>query len=188
MAITKRTAGRLVALTAGIATAASVAAAVSATALARTAAPHSARTATAGHACRAGALRLRLAGTDTGVGSTALTVAVTNRSAAACSLHGYPALRLARVNGTVVAARIRRGRGPMFTGMSTGAVRLPPRGEASFFLVYRDFNPMTGRPGAAVSALKVGLAGVAGRFTVAARLAPYGPISVSPIRAGARKE
>jgi hypothetical protein len=188
MPITKRTVGRLLALTAGIAAAASAAAAVSATAFARTAAPHPARVATAGHACRARALSMQPAGTDTGAGSTALTVVVTNRSAAACRLHGYPALGLARADGSLAAARERHGRGVMFAGMATRAVRLPPGGHASFFLVYRDFDPATGRSGPAVSALEVGLPGVAGRYTVAARFASYGPISVSPIRAGARKE
>ncbi len=187
MGVAKRPAGRLVALTAGIAAAACAAAAVSAAAFARTA-PHRAPAATAGAACRAGALSLRLAGTDTGAGSTALTVAVTNRSAAACSLGGYPALALARADGSIVAARVSHGTGPVFAGLSAADVRLAPRGQASFFLVYRDFNPATGRPGAADSALWVGLPGAGGRFRLAARLAPYGPIAVSPIRAGAAGE
>ena len=185
---TKRTAGRFAAVTAGITAAVSAAAVVSAAALARTAAPDAARPAVAGPACRAGALSLRLAGTDTGAGSTALTVAIINRSAAACSLHGYPALRLARADGSLVAARIGQGQGPLFAGLAPAAVRMRPGGRASFFLVYRDFNPRTGRPGPAVSLLRVRLPGVAGSFTVAARFAPYGPVSVSPVRAGARPE
>jgi hypothetical protein len=36
--------------------------------------------------------------------------------------------------------------------------------------------------------MAAGLPVVPGRFTVPARFAPYGGISVSPIRAGARKE
>jgi hypothetical protein len=185
---TRRTAGRFAAAAAGIMAVASVAGAVSATALARTGGSHAARAAATHHACRAAALRLRLAGTDTGAGSTVLTVMVTNRSAAACSLQGYPALRLARPDGSAAPARIGPGRGELFAGMSPAEVRLRPGGRASFFLVYRDFNPGTGRPGAAISALRVRLPGVAGRFTVRARFAPFGPLSVSPIRAGARRE
>ena len=147
---TKRTAGRFMAIAAGAIAVASAAGAVSATALALTAGSHAARTAAARHPCRASALRLRLAGTDTGAGSTALTVTITNRSAVACSLRGYPALRLARPDGSAAPARIAAGRGPLFAGMSPAQVRLRPAGQASFFLVYRDFNPRTGRPGAPV--------------------------------------
>ena len=185
---TKRTAGRFVAIAAGIIAVASAAGAISATALALTGGSRAARTAATHHGCRAAALRLRLAGTDTGAGSTVLTVMITNRSAAACSLQGYPALRLARPGGSVAPARIAPGRGPLFAGMSPGEVRLRPGGRASFFLVYRDFNGRTGRPGATVSALKVRLRGVPGRFTVRARLAPFGPLSLSPVRPGARRE
>jgi hypothetical protein len=185
---TKRTAGRFMAIAAVIIALASVAGAVSATALALTAGSHPTRTAATHHDCRAAALRLRLAGTDTGAGSTALTVMVTNHSAAACSLQGYPGLRLARPDGSAAPARIGPGRGPLFAGMSAAAVRLRPGGRASFFLVYRDFNGRTGRPGAAISALKVRLRGVPGRFTVRARLAPFGPLWLSPLRPGARRE
>ena len=184
---TKRTAGRLVAIAAGIIAVASVAGAVSATALALTGESPATRTA-ATPGCRAAALKLRLAGTDTGAGSTALTVMITNRSAAACSLEGYPGLRLARPDGSAAPARIAPGRGPLFAGMSPARVRLRPGGQASFLLVYRDFNPRTGRPGSAISALKVRLLGVPGRFTVRARLAPFGPLSLSPVRPGARRE
>ena len=93
---TKRTAGRFVAIAAGIIAVAAAAGAISATALALTGGSHATRTAATHHGCRAAALRLRLAGTDTGAGSTVLTVMITNHSVAACSLQGYPALRLAR--------------------------------------------------------------------------------------------
>jgi hypothetical protein len=185
---TKRTAGRFVAIAAGIIAVASAAGAISATALALTGGSRATRTAATHHGCQAAALRLRLAGTDTGAGSTVLTVMITNRSAAACSLQGYPALRLTRSGGSVAPARIAPGRGPLFAGMSPGEVRLRPGGRASFFLVYRNFNGRTGRPGATVSALKVRLRGVPGRFTVRARLAPFGPLSLSPVRPGARRE
>lgn len=185
---TKRTTGRLVAIAAVIIALASVAGAVSAAALARTGGSHVTRTAATHPGCPAAALKLRLAGTDTGTGSTALTVMITNRSAAACSLRGYPALRLARPDGSVAPARIAPGRGPLFAGMSPAQVRLRPGERASFFLLYRDFNGRTGRPGAAISALKVRLRGVPGRFTVRARFAPSGPISLSPVRPGAHRE
>jgi hypothetical protein len=183
---TKRTAGRFVAIAAGIIAVAS--GAVSATALALTAGSHATGAAATHHPCRAAALRLRLAGTDTGAGSTALTVMITNRSVAACSLQGYPALRLIRPDGSVAPARIAPGSGPLFAGMSPAQVRLRPAGQASFFLVYRDFNGRTGRPGAAIGALRVRLLDVPGRFTVSARLAPFGALSVSPVRSGARRE
>jgi Protein of unknown function (DUF4232) len=144
---TKRTARRFVLAADGIIVVASAAGAVSAAALARTGGSHAARTAATHQACRAAALRLRLAGTDTGAGSTALTVMIANRSAAACSLRGYPELRLARPDGSAAPARIGPGRGPLFAGMSPREVRLRPGGRASFFLLYRDFNPRTGRPG-----------------------------------------
>lgn len=185
---TKRTARRFAMIAAVIIAVASAAGAVSATALALTGGSHATRAAAAHHGCRAAALRLRLAGTDTGAGSTALTVMITNRSAAACSLQGYPGLRLARPGGSAAPARIGPGRGPLFAGMSPGEVRLRPGGRASFFLLYRDFNPRTGRPGAAISALRVRLRGVPGRFTVRARLAPFGPLWLSPLRPGARRE
>ena len=185
---TKRTAGRFAAAAAAIVAVASAAGVVSATALARTGESRAAAPPGTHHACRARALRLRLAGTDTGAGSTGMTVIVTNRSAAACSLQGYPALRLARPDGSAAPARIGPGRGALFAGMSPAQIRLRPAGQASFFLVYRDFNPRTGRPGAPVAALRVGLRGVPGQFTVRARFAPFGPLSVSPVRPGASRE
>jgi hypothetical protein len=181
--ISKRTAGRVAALAAGVAAAASVAAAVSATAFARTTpAP------AAGPACQARALTLRLAGTDTGVGTTALTVAITSHATKACVVGGYPSLGLLRADGAPQPAMFSHGRGTWFAGLPDRAVRLAPGGQASFFITYRDFNPATGHAGPAVTALRAALPGVPGRFTVPARFAPYGGISVSPIRAGARKE
>lgn len=187
MRITKRTAVRAAALASGVAVAASVAAAVSATASARTAPARPAQAA-AGPACQAGELSLRFAGTDTGVGTTALTVAIANRAGTACVLSGYPALSLLRADGAPLPARLSHGRGPLFTGVPNRVVRLGPGGQASFFIAYRDFNPVTGRSGPAATALRVGLPGLPGRFTVPARFGSYGGISVSPIRAGARKE
>ena len=183
----KRTTARVAALAAGVAVVASVAAAVSAAAFARTAPARPAQTAAAA-ACPASDLQLSLAGTDTGVGTTALTVAITNHAAAACALGGYPALSLLRADGAPQAARVSHGRGTLFTGALDRPVRLAAGGQASFFITYRDFNPVTGHTGPTVTALRVGLPGVPGRFTVPARFAPYGGISVSPIRAGARKE
>lgn len=184
MRITKRTAGRLATLAVGIAATASVAAAVSAAAFARTTGPAQA----AGPACQASHLSLRLVGTDTGVGTTALTVAIANHAARACVLTGYPSLSLIRANGAPVPSPFGHGSGGWFAGQTVRPVRVAPAGQASFFITYRDFNPVTGHPGPAVSALRVRLPGVAGQFTVPARFAPYGPISVSPIRAGARQE
>jgi Protein of unknown function (DUF4232) len=186
MRITRRTAGRLAALAAGIAAAASVAAAVSATAFARTTVPHQAPA--LAPACRAGALRLSLVGTDTGVGTTALTVAVTNHSTSACTLVGYPSLGLVGSGGAPLPASFSHGSGGWFAGTAIQPVRLAPASQASFFITYRDFNPVTGHLGPTVSALRASLPGVTGQFTVPARFAPYGPVSVSPIRAGARKE
>lgn len=183
---TRRNAGRLAALAAGVAVAASLAAAVCAGALARTTAPATAQA--AAPACRGPDLGLRLVGTDTGVGTTALTIAIANHSPTACALSGYPSLSLTRQDGAPVAASFSHGSGGWFAGLTAKPVRLAPAGQASFFITYRDFNPATGRPGAAVSALRVGLPRVAGQFTVPAQFAPYGPVSVSPIRAGARKE
>jgi uncharacterized protein DUF4232 len=183
MRISKRTAGRVAALAAGVAAAASVAAAVSATAFARTTpAP------AAGPACQARALTLRLAGSDTGVGTTALTVAITSHATKACVVGGYPSLGLFRADGAPQPAVFSHGRGTWFAGLPDRAVRLAPGGQASFFITYRDFNPATGHAGPAVTVLRAALPGVPGRFTVPARFAPYGGISVSPIRAGARKE
>jgi hypothetical protein len=183
MRITRRTAGRLGAVAAGIA-AASVAAALSVSAFAGSTA-HAGVTAAA---CQARNLALHLVGTDTGVGSTALTVSIANHSAAACALAGYPSLSLARSDGATVRASFGHGSGGWFAGQKASPVRLAPAGQASFYITYRDFNPATGHLGPAVSALRVALPGVAGQFTVPAGFAPYGPVSVSPIRAGARKE
>jgi uncharacterized protein DUF4232 len=122
------------------------------------------------------------------VGTTALTVAIANRGGTACVLGGYPALSLLRADGAPLSARVSHGRGPLFTGVPDRVVRLSPGGQASFFIAYRDFNPVTGHAGPGVTALRVGLPGLPGRFTVPARFGPYGGISVSPIHAGARKE
>lgn len=188
MRISKRTAGRVAALAVGVAVAGSAAAAVSATAFARTAARTAAAGPAAGAVCRARDLALRLVGTDTGVGTTALTVAITSHASRVCAVGGYPSLNLVRANGAAQPAVFSRGRGMWFAGLRDRSVRLAPGAQASFFITYRDFNPATGHTGPAVTALRAGLPGVSGRFTVPARFAPYGGISVSPIRAGARKE
>jgi hypothetical protein len=166
-----------------------VAAGVSAAAFARTASPaRPAQAAAAGPACQARDLALRLVGTDTGVGTTALTVAITSHAGKACVVGGYPSLSLLRADGVTQPAAFSHGRGTWFAGLAGHAVRLAPGGQASFFITYRDFDPATGHTGPAVTAMAAGLPGVPGRFTVPARFAPYGGISVSPIRAGARKE
>ena len=187
MRITKRSVGRAAALASGVAAAALVVAAVLAAATAR-AAPTRPAHAAAGAACQASELSVGLAGTDTGVGMTALTVAITNHAGKACELGGYPALSLLRVDGAPLPVRVSRGRGPLFTGAADRVVRLGPGGQASFFIAYRDFNPVTGHTGPAVTVLRVGLPGLPGQFTVPARFGPYGGISVSSIRVGARKE
>ena len=187
MRITRWTVGRAAALASGVAAAALVVAAVLAAASAR-AAPARPAQAAAGPACQASELSVRLAGTDTGVGMTALTVAITNHAGTACELGGYPALSLLRADGAPLSARVSHGRGPLFTGGPDRVVRLGPGGQASFFIAYRDFDPVTGHTGPAVTALRVGLPGLPGRFTVPARFGPYGGISVSSIRAGAGKE
>ena len=187
MRITRYTVGRVAVLASGVAAAALVVAAVLAAASAR-AAPARSVQAAAGPACQASELSVRLAGTDTGVGMTVLTVAITNHAGTACELGGYPVLSLLRADGAPLPARVSRGRGPLCTGVPDRVVRLGPGGQASFFISYRDFNPVTGHTGPAVTALRVGLPGLPGQFTVPARFGPYGGISVSSIRVGARKE
>lgn len=137
--------------------------------------------------CRAAALHLQAAGTDTAVGTTAMTIAVINRSARTCRLAGYPALRLIRPGGRAAGPAARPGTGGIF-GRAAGAVQLAPRAKASFFFVYRDFQPATGRPCAATRELTVRLPGVPDGFSLAVPLAACGPVSVSALRPGAAKE
>jgi Protein of unknown function (DUF4232) len=137
--------------------------------------------------CRAAALHLQELGTDTAVGTTAMTVAVINRSARACQLAGYPALHLMDPGGHAVSTAARPGTGGIF-GRAAGAVRLAPRAKASFFFVYRGFQPATGRPCTATRELMVRLPGVPGDFRLTAALAACGPVSVSALRPGAAKE
>jgi hypothetical protein len=137
--------------------------------------------------CRAAALQLQAVGTDTAVGTTAMTVAVINRSAQACRLAGHPALRLILPGGHAAGTAVRPGTGAIF-GSAAAAVRLAPRAKASFFFAYRDFRPATGRPCAATRALTVRLPGVPGDFSLTAPLAACGPVSVSALRPGAAKE
>jgi hypothetical protein len=127
-------------------------------------------------------------GTDTGVGTTALTVAIASHATKACVVGGYPSLSLLRADGAPQPAAFSHGRGSWFAGLAARTVRLAPGGPASVLITNRDFNPATGHTGPAVTALRAGLPGVPGGFTVPARFAPYGGISVSPIRAGARQE
>jgi Protein of unknown function (DUF4232) len=186
MQITRRTVATTAALAVGAAAVFSLAAISAAAALTAPADP--VRAAAAGASCQARGLSLRLAGTDTAVGTTALTVAIANHAATSCVLGGYPSMGLLRAGGAAQAARVSPGRGTLFTGVPDRPVRLAPGGQASFFITYRDFSPATGHPGPAVAVLRVSLPGVPGRFTVPARFAPYGGVSVSPIRAGVRKE
>lgn len=153
----------------------------------RTATTRLARSVATAPACRAAALRLQPAGTDTAVGSTAMTVAVINHSATTCRLAGHPALELIWPGGHAIRAAVRPGTGGIF-GSTAGAVLLAPRAKASFFFVYRNFRPVTGRPCAATRELMVRLPDVPGDFTLAAPLAACGPVSVSALRPGAEKE
>lgn len=139
----------------------------------------------AARACRASGLRLHVAGTDTGAGTTAVTVAVTNTSAAPCGLTGYPVLSLTAPDGHVLPVTVRRGTGPVFRRVKSAPVVLAPRGRASFLLLYRNFGAAGGRPCAAGRRLRAGLPGGSGQLSVAARLAPCGTVWTSPLRAGA---
>jgi Domain of unknown function (DUF4232) len=188
MRIPTRAATRFAVLAAGLVTAGCVALGLAVTASAAPAPRHGAPAANDGPVCRAAALSLRLVGTDTGVGTTALTVEIANHAATACSLTGYPSLGLVRGDGATLPATFVKGAGGWFAGPPARPVRLAPGGQASFFVTYRDFDPYTGRPGVAASALRVGLPGVPGHVTVSAGFAPYGAISVSPVRPGAREE
>lgn len=185
----KRLGRRVVAATAA---AAAVTAIAAAAAVAAAASPGKAQHAGTGAvaaapACQARALKLRVVGTDTAVGSTAITVAVSNGSQAACSVQGRPAISLARADGSALPASVTAGKGPMFGGAASPLL-LAPEGTASFFLEYRNLVPVTGQACPPARVLRVRLPGMTGQLAAAASIAPCGTVSVSAIRAGAGLE
>src|SRR5215813_4503593 len=95
--------------------------------------------------CPAESLHLRVAGFDTGVGMTAVTVAVGTDSAS-CSLQGYPTLTLLDAQGRVAPVAVGHGTGPEFAQTTTTPVPVSAGQEASFFLVYRSLIATTGTP------------------------------------------
>src|ERR1700722_7042478 len=117
MRMTRRASARSTALAIGLIATGGIVAGIAAGASAGTGAP---APAPAVPACRAAALSLRLLGTDTGVGSTAMTIAITNSSDATCDLSGYPSVRLLSRHGTALPVAVRPGRGALFGDLTAG--------------------------------------------------------------------
>lgn len=135
-----------------------------------------------GPVCTPGSLRARLAATDTGLGESASTIELINDSATACRLLGVPTVDLLDTHGGLIRAAVPRPGGtPRTVAVSRAAV-------ASFVMTYRTFDPVTGRACTPVTALGIGLPGGAGRITLAAALAPCGPVAVAEFRTGAGQE
>jgi hypothetical protein len=136
--------------------------------------------------CQAGSLHLRVVGTDTGLGTTLMTVAVDSDSTATCTVAGNPALVPLDAQGR--PAQVKVATGTAGVAAAAAPVAVSAASEASFVLSYRQFDPTTGAPCAALRGLQVTLPGVAGTFTLAAQLSPCGTVSVSALRAGAVQE
>jgi hypothetical protein len=137
--------------------------------------------------CPVASLHLRVVGVDTGVGTTAVTVAVGTDSAS-CSLQGYPTVTVLDAQGRIAPVAVGHGTGPMFGQAATQPVPVSATQEASFVLVYRTLVATTGAPCPPLGGLRVGLPGVAGQLALAVPLSPCGAVSVSAIRAGAGQE
>jgi hypothetical protein len=133
--------------------------------------------------CTASSLHLSVVGTDTAVGTTVMTVAVTSASAGGCTLQGYPTLAVLDSQGKSATVTAGRGAGPMFAAAAT-PVTLSSGSGVSFYLAYRTFVPSTGETCPAQSGLRVTLPGLSGGFTVNAPLAPCGSVAVSALRPG----
>jgi hypothetical protein len=137
--------------------------------------------------CTASALRLSVVGTDTAVGTTVLTVAVTSDSTDACTLQGYPTLGVLEQDGRPSAVTVGHGAGPMFAGAAT-PVTVSSAGGASFYLAYRTIAAATGEACPARGGLRVALPGLPGESTVDTPLAPCGAVTVSALRPGTDRE
>jgi hypothetical protein len=129
----------------------------------------------AGPACATGSLHARVVNTDTGLGTTAMTVALTSGSATACRLPGVPAVDLLDAQRRLVSRAVPATGGPASAGLAGAA-------EASFVLTYRNFDSVTGEQCAPVAELAIGLPGSPGQITVAATLSPCGRVFISEIR------
>lgn len=98
-------------------------------------APHAA--AAKAHRCLRRQLTLAPPSSNGAAGSVGLRFTFRNRSATACSLYGFPGMRLLR-HGRALPATVIRGTSNVVPAEPENTVTLAPGGRASFFAGYSD--------------------------------------------------
>jgi hypothetical protein len=90
-------------------------------------------------ACSANQLKVSLAGINAGVGNAGAMLKVTNKSKTACTVKGYPALKLLNAGKKTMASHISHGSGYLFKKRPVTTVSLRP-GASAYFVV--EWSPV----------------------------------------------
>jgi hypothetical protein len=125
-------------------------------------------------------------GTAAAAGHIVVTYGLSNTSAAACTLFGYPAVGMADASGRTLPSQVSHGGSYTFVAEMPTTVTLSPGARASFFLGYSDVP--TGNETSCPQSAQVYITppGDTGRVALADRIAPCGngAMTVSPVHPG----
>ena len=114
--------------------------------------------------CTTGQLDVGGLGSSTATGTGVLTVRITNTSATACALGGWPIVTFTRAGDGVIATNVAHlGPGPAFRAPATIVLRPGLTSTAGFVVTSRDI-PSENNICQSVSAIRVSLPRVAGTF------------------------
>jgi len=149
--------------------------------------PTATPTAAAAPVCQAGAMAAGLGESNNAAGHQAWTIVLTNDSASACSLDGFPTLQLMN-GGTAVSTTQANGNPPAGAQISDTPTRvnIAPDTAGSFVVQWLDVPTGTQQCNTAYE-LGISLPGGGGKVTAAmGQIMPCGgDLYVSPVRSGA---
>jgi hypothetical protein len=124
--------------------------------------------------------------TSAAAGHVAVTYGLSNASAVACTLFGYPGVQMLDASGRPIPTQVSHGGSYTFPVETPMVVTLPPGGQASFFLGYADVPSGTETSCPQSARLALTPPGSTGTVQLADQIAPCGggAVAVSPVHAG----
>jgi hypothetical protein len=119
-------------------------------------------------------------------GNIAVTYGLSNASAVACTLFGYPGVQMLDASGRPIPTQVSHGGSYTFPVETPRVVTLSPGAQASFFLGYTDVPSGTEMSCPQSARLNITPPGSTGTVQLADQIAPCGggAVTVSPVHAG----